>query len=114
MVSCNDGLGAFVASAAYYLYIQLVAAVLLLFDADAVLGQILLAIFESLWCQVFQHLQQIFALSYQRTQGYSYRQTNHTCARYAYTHGILKYVGTQQSFYLIWSTTQFLSCFCRT
>ena len=63
MTTGNHGRSLLVASPTDYLHIQLLADTLLLFDRDAVLGDILLSLFQRGGCQVLEYFQLVFAFA---------------------------------------------------
>ena len=78
------------------LYVQLLGDAALELYGDMVGVDILLALLERVWREVFYHLQLIFRLADDGSESDGNRQSDHARAGYAHAHGVLKDVGREQ------------------
>ena len=110
MTTGNDCLLALIASRNGHLDIKLIAFPLLKADSDTVLTDKPFPFVQCLRRHVFQHFQLIVALADECSQRDGDGQSDHACAWYSHTHGILQDVGTQQGLYLLRATAQLFCC----
>ena len=67
-------------------------------DLDAILRYILLPCLQRFGIDVAQHFKTILRLADQDPKCHCYRQTDHPCPRYAYSHRILDHVAAKTKF----------------
>ena len=114
MAAGYNGSGFIPAGFAAHLDIKLFRDILLQRYIDAFFADKAFSLFYGGRIAVFQHFQLILRLAYQRSQGYSYGQSNHTCAGNAHSHCVFQDIGTQQDIYFLRLCTQGFGCFRHT
>ena len=93
MSGSNDGLGHVPIGLTGNLYVELVGIAAFEHDVYSVIGNEALALLEGLRREVSENLELVFGLANQRTKSNGYGQSDHSCPRYAHTHGVLQDVG---------------------
>ena len=102
----DHGLGHVAAALGLDLDMQVGGGILMMCDRDAVLGDVGLALFESLGSDVAKHFETILRTPRYRAEGHGDRQADHARARNADAHSVLDDVAAQAERDLLGQTAQ--------